>query len=115
MAGKAPGPRRLDEDEVGKLDAKVVVIQEGPLDGCLRKADQVDRSDATGGCPPEDVPDDVDGSLQSSSGNRCGSPRCSPYLCDELLDVQGDTANDEDGYESLWRGGDVVSRQAPDR
>ena len=41
MAGKAPGPRRLDEDEVGKLDAKVVVIQEGPLDGCLRKADQV--------------------------------------------------------------------------
>ena len=50
MAGKVPGPRRLDEDEVGKLDAKVVVIQEGPLDGCLRKADQVEDL-----MPQEDV------------------------------------------------------------
>ena len=42
MASKAPGPRRLDEDEVEKLDAKVVVIQEEPLDGCIGKADQVE-------------------------------------------------------------------------
>ena len=42
MAGKTPGPRRLDEDEVGKFDAKVVVIQEDALDGCIRKANQAE-------------------------------------------------------------------------